>query len=388
MLGIPQDISSIIVTEQLSRRESSPPDYLREKLALQDLASQMADHPSEVLPRLVNLAMEACDADSAGISVLEAGGKEFRWFALQGCLAAFEGATTPRDFSPCGITLNQNAPVLMKNPERIYGWIRDANIVVPEVLLVPLYVRHADTVTPLGTLWVVAREGSCFDGGHARTLTELASFAGVALRMIQAEQKLQAALARQEQLTNEMSHRIKNLFAIADGMIRMTARNAASIDEMTQKLAGRFHALSAANGMVRRSFSNTYTDGPSILQTIEAIMKPYDGSSASGPDVSLGERATNSIALIFHELATNAAKYGSLSRADGTVDVSWLVEGESLKMTWRELGGPATDKPTNNGFGRRLIDSTILSHDGEVSYDWLASGLVVSVTFPVQSLKI
>src|SRR6187549_546848 len=144
MSGHPDDIASVIVTEQLAQRSSLPPDYLREKLALQDLANQMADHPSEVLPRLVNLAMDICDADSAGISVLEPEGKEFRWFGLHGSLAVFEGARTPRNFSPCGVTLNQNAPVLMKNPERVYDWIRDAKIVVPEVLLVPLYVRHAD----------------------------------------------------------------------------------------------------------------------------------------------------------------------------------------------------------------------------------------------------
>jgi two-component sensor histidine kinase len=386
MSARPDDIASVIVTEQLAQRSPLPPDYLREKLALQDLANQMADHPSEVLPRLVNLAMDMCDADSAGISVLEPEGKEFRWFALHGSLSVFEGARTPRNFSPCGVTLNQNAPVLMKNPERVYDWIRDAKIVVPEVLLVPLYVRHADAVTPLGTLWVVARDGGQFDSGHARELTELASFAGVALRMILTEEKLLAALKQQEQLTEEMAHRIKNLFAITDAMIRMTARNSESKEEMAEKLVGRLHALSAANGLIKQSFSDARPAGPGLVQAIEAIMKPYDGSNATGPDIVLGTRATNSIALIFHELATNAAKYGSLSNADGTVDVSWHVDGDTLKMIWREQGGPDVAEPAKKGFGGVLIESTIRSHDGTVAYEWQASGLVASVNFPIHAL--
>ena len=101
---LPAAIAEVFITDELTRRAVPAPDYLREKLAIQDLAAQMADHPSEVLPRLVQLAMEICEADSAGISVLE--GDVFRWFNLKGQLAAFEGATTPRNHSPCGVCLD------------------------------------------------------------------------------------------------------------------------------------------------------------------------------------------------------------------------------------------------------------------------------------------
>ena len=170
-------LSDIIISHELLLRTGQP-DYLREKLALQDLAQHMSEQPSELLPRLVNLAMEACDSDSAGISVLR--GDQFHWLGLQGALKKFEGATTPRNFSPCGVCLDELAPVLMENPERQYGWISEAGIVVPEVLLVPLM----DGERALGTLWVVAREGQHFDAEHARAVTELSKFAGIALRMI------------------------------------------------------------------------------------------------------------------------------------------------------------------------------------------------------------
>jgi len=189
-------IADVFITDELDRRAPKKTDYLQEKLALQDLAARMVDQPEEVLPRFVDLALEMTDGVSAGLSLYEeepAPGV-FRWQYLRGVLAPFNGATTPRDFSPCGITLDRNAPVLSRHPERVYGWIADANIVVPEVLLVPLYLGGR---VPLGTLWIVsAREGH-FDSGHARALTELAAFVGIALRMVRSEQRLNTALEAQ-----------------------------------------------------------------------------------------------------------------------------------------------------------------------------------------------
>lgn len=117
---LPAPIAEVSVSHKLAERPSSPPDFFREKLAIQDLAEQMTDHPKEVLPRLVRLAMELGGAESAGISILEEGAKQFRWFALSGVLSRFEGATTPRAWSPCGICLDLLQPVLMERPERAY----------------------------------------------------------------------------------------------------------------------------------------------------------------------------------------------------------------------------------------------------------------------------
>lgn len=194
---LPSAIAEIFITDELQRRPVPAPDYVREKLAIQDLARLMADHHSEVLPRLVQLAMEMYDADSAGVSVLKM--DLFHWVALQGKLSVFEGATAPRNHSPCGICIDCREAILMERPERVYEWIREANISVPEVLLVPLRVGDQD----LGTLWIVAKEGSKFNSGHARVMMELAAFTGVALRMIQSEESLKRSLDEQEILTKE-----------------------------------------------------------------------------------------------------------------------------------------------------------------------------------------
>jgi PAS domain S-box-containing protein len=193
----PLTVADVFITDELDRRAPKKTDYLQEKLALQDLAARMVDQPEEVLPRFVDLALEMTDGVSAGVSLYEEDPPPgvFRWQYLRGVLAPFNGATTPRDFSPCGITLDRNAPVLSLHPERVYGWIADANIVVPEVLLVPLYLGGG---VPLGTLWIVSDREGHFDSGHARALTELAAFVGIALRMVRSEHRLHQALEAQE----------------------------------------------------------------------------------------------------------------------------------------------------------------------------------------------
>jgi hypothetical protein len=129
----------VYVTDELKRRPSAKADYLREKLALQDLAQQMVDHPGDVPARLVDLALEMCEGTSARLSLFEASPAPgiFRWHDLRGVLAKFEGATTPRRFSPCGACLDLNIPLLSQHPERFYTWIAEAGISVPELLLVP-----------------------------------------------------------------------------------------------------------------------------------------------------------------------------------------------------------------------------------------------------------
>ncbi|HWT31033.1 MAG TPA: HWE histidine kinase domain-containing protein [Propylenella sp.] len=385
-------IADVFITEELDLRAPKAPDHLREKRALQDLAARMADHPEEVLPRFVDLAMEMTGAVSAGLSLYE--GDEagtFRWRYLRGILAPFEGAATPRNFSPCGITLDRNAPVLSAHPERVYDWISDADIVVPEVLLVPLYLGGTD---PMGTLWIVSDREGLFDSGHARALTELASFVGAALSILQTQQSLQRALQEQERLTAEMNHRIKNLFAITDSIIRISARSTSSKDEMTKVLSGRLHALANAHALVRRSSPNAEVADAAtdLAELIRTIVAPHESSGASrfsmeGPVIPCSDKAVDHLALVFHELATNAVKYGALNGDDGRVDVQWQQEDGRLLLRWVERGGPPVFEPSNKGYGSKLVAATVTGQfGGSLDYAWNRDGLAVTITAPVARL--
>lgn len=388
-------IPDVYLTEELDRRAPGETDSLREKLALQDLAGRMADHPAEVLPRFVDLAMELTGGVSAGLSLYEPDPPPgvFRWRYLRGMLAPFEDATTPRNFSPCGVTLDLNKPVLSSHPERVYDWISDANIVAPEVLLVPLYLGGKE---PLGTLWIVSDKEGHFDSGHARIMTELAAFVGIALRMLDSERQLRDALEQQETLTKEMSHRVKNLFTITAGIIRVSERAAKTPAEMSKILSGRLDALAEANALVRRSFADRMAvERAELAELVDKIMRPHAPADtrrhfvAHGPSILLGERATNGIALVLHELATNAAKYGALKSEEGVVELSWRAEGDQLSLHWSERGGPPINQPPEStGFGTRLSQATIVSQfEGELGYTWRPEGLVVSMRIPVANLS-
>jgi two-component sensor histidine kinase len=389
--------SDLYITFELNRRAPKTTDHLSEKMALQDIAAQMVDHPEQVLPKLVERAMEMTGAVSAGISAFEAQEGTagiFRWRDLKGELARFEGTTTPRNYSPCGVCLDRFESTLTRRPERHYTWIAEAGVRCPEVLLVPLYIAHGE---PLGTLWIVSEKEGHFDSGHARIMRELASFTGIALAMLQDRQRLQDAVTQQEILTAEMSHRINNLFSIVDAMIHLSTRSATSAAEMAKILSGRLHALAAAHALVRRSFhtgaGEPLSSTASLNGLILAILKPYELMGAKrfvveGPETDLGSHAATGLALVFHELATNAAKYGALVRDEGRVSVSWEQKGETLALQWRESGGPViAAEPTRQGFGSTLARNTIVHQlDGTFTLNWHQQGLLANLALPLATL--
>jgi two-component sensor histidine kinase len=392
--GLDPAIAHVFITDELLTRPIKPADHLREKQAIQDLAMRMADQPEQVLPRFVDLAMELTGGVSAGLSLYEPDPSPgvFRWRYLRGSLSPFEGVTTPRDFSPCGVTLDRNGPTLSRHPERVYDWIVEAGITVPEVMLVPLSFGG---YLPIGTLWIVADKEGWFDAGHARCMTELAAFLGIALRMLDGERQLQAALDEQETLTQEMSHRVKNLFAITDGMIRGTARGAADKNEMAHALSGRLHALASAHTLVSRKLHEVgrVPRVGDIETLIKAVVAPHEHTdlglpsrfALEGPHVDCGDHAINGVALVFHELTTNAVKYGALSNEQGRVDIRWTLDGDMLDLRWREHDGPAVvAAPTTNGFGSTLVRKTIAGQfGGSVDYDWAEGGLTVAMRLPL-----
>jgi two-component sensor histidine kinase len=387
----------VFVTEELFRRRPLSPDYFGEKQAIQELAANIASGPEAVLPRFVDLAMHLTDGVSAGLSLYEPTPHPgvFRWRYLQGTLSIFENALTPRNFSPCGVTLDRNHPVLARHPERYYTWIADANIVVPEVMLVPLHIGDDE---PIGTLWIVSdSEDGHFNEEHARIATELASFVGIALKMMRTESSLQVALKSQEMLTKEMIHRVKNFFAISQGLVRLSARSSASKEELVTSLSNRFDALAAAHSLTYRSFDEGSAHQTSELtQLLQILFQPYEKTNFtgrkrlefSGPIVRCAEHALNALALVFNEMVTNAVKHGSLASDEGTVDLAWSTHDDCVTFNWRESGGRASiGPPADTGFGEKLLVDTIERQlMGSLQRTWPQEGLQLEMTIPISQL--
>jgi two-component sensor histidine kinase len=386
----------VFITEELAKRPAKRTDCQREKTAILDLAGRLADASSEVLPRFVELAMEMTGAVSAGLSVFDAEREPdvFRWKHLHGTLARFEGATTPRNNSPCGATLDANQPILVTHPERLYDWVAAENLVLPEVLLVPLAVGGGE---PLGTLWVVADAKDHFDSGDAQALADVAEFLGTALLLRRREEQSRRALEEQETVAQEMSHRLKNLFAVTDGMIRGSARNAESPAAMANALSGRLHALANAHSLVRRkvSASGAILDEKDLGGIIRAVVSAHAVTSErgaspfhiEGPPVSCSDHASSGVALIIHELATNASKYGALRDGGGRITITWKTDEGMVRLQWSETGGPVINSaPTKTGFGSTLAQRTVKQFNGVLSRDWRPQGLSLTMTLSIALL--
>ncbi|MBD2309371.1 response regulator [Chroococcidiopsis sp. FACHB-1243] len=182
-------LNNILITEELSRRSPRPPNLLLENQALHTLARQLVNQPEAMLQSLVDIALDLCNAGTAGVSLLEvlpSGEEVFRWNVLAGRLSQYVGGTTPRNFSPCGTCLERGTPQLFSHPERYFTYFQKANTPVVEGLVLPLIAEnHA-----LGTIWIMSHdEQRHFDSEDVRVMTSLADFTAAALLRNQRQTK-------------------------------------------------------------------------------------------------------------------------------------------------------------------------------------------------------
>jgi two-component sensor histidine kinase len=192
-----------------------------------------------------------------------------------------------------------------------------------------------------------------------------------------------------ELLAGEMSHRVKNLLSIATALTAITSRSANSATEMAQELTNRLGALGRAHDLVR-PVPGRPENGSLLGDLLTIVLAPYDELEAafSGrirvavPRMSVSERGATSLALVLHELATNSVKYGALSVASGTLDISATAEDNDVVIVWTERGGPPVVTPTTKprGFGSRLLTHSMTSQlSGSVEHDWCSDGLIVTL---------
>ncbi|BCP54830.1 hypothetical protein K32_34470 [Kaistia sp. 32K] len=196
---------------------------------------------------------------------------------------------------------------------------------------------------------------------------------------------------QQRLILREMSHRIKNLFAIAGSILAMNARVAETPAELARSVRQRLDALTRAHELTRPGLIDengvARSGASSLRELLEAIFLPYvaerDGSIRTaqihldGEDVRVGAGAVSNLALVFNEFATNAAKYGALTAEGGRVSIRWTVEDDKVRVLWQEAGGPAIEQPpVRRGFGSTLADRIIAGQlAGTLEREWQRDGL-------------
>jgi signal transduction histidine kinase/ActR/RegA family two-component response regulator len=192
---------------ELKARPSRPPNYEAEHRALALLAKEMAENPRNMLQKVVEMAVELCAADTAGISILE--GDVFRWESLAGVLSPYLNNTLPRDASPCGVCIDQNATQLMYLPDRCFPALSVEPRAV-EALLVPFH-HHGK---PVGTVWIVAHTNQRkFDREDERIVRTLSGFAAAGWQLWKAFRTEAESSKKKDEFLAMLGHELRNPLA-------------------------------------------------------------------------------------------------------------------------------------------------------------------------------
>jgi len=197
--------------------------------------------------------------------------------------------------------------------------------------------------------------------------------------------------ARYKMLIDELNHRVKNTLSTVQSIVKQALRKPADPTAIGEAIESRILALSRSHDLL----TSGNWKGAGLHDLVNAALHPFevvDGHAErftiEGENVHLSPKATLSLAIAFHELATNAVKYGAFSNETGKVDIDWTVvsaaKGDRLSLRWRERDGPEVSPPAQRGFGSWVIERG-LAHElgGEVTLDYLSHGVACTVNIPI-----
>ncbi len=244
-------------------------------------------------------------------------------------------------------------------------------------------VRHVDG----GWRWLLGRALPLRDPGGQGEAGAITRWFGTCTDIH--EQKL--ASEEREVISQELSHRIKNIFSVIAGLIGFAARGRPEFAGLATDLRDRITALGRAHDFVRPHSSRSRpAERPDSLKgLLAALFEPYrrhgSGVTVAGDDIAIDDRSATPLALLFHELATNATKYGALSVPEGAVVLTIAVDDGRATLVWHERGGPAVSPPAvQAGFGSQLVEmSAVRQLGGAVTREWHRDGLVLTLVFPM-----
>ena len=410
-------LSEVDIRSKLWSRPQRPPNYGAEHAALAVLAKEMADNPRNMLQKLVELALELCNADTAGISLLE--GELFRWEAVAGVFASSRNGTMPRDASPCGVCIERNTTQLMYLADRCFPALRAEPRFV-EALLIPFH-DHGD---PVGTVWIVTHNFERkFDREDERVVHTLAQFASAGWQLWKACESAAEASRYKDEFMAMLGHELRNPLAAIVSANQVLDKVGAKDSVVMQavEVVGRQarHLAKIADDLVDLSrisrgkleIHREPTELRTVLtNAVEAtrvqiedrkhrlwIRSPAQPISILGDAVRLTQMLSN--------LLDNAAKYtpdgGDISVAAGLADnhvcitVSDTGIGiqrdrfQSIFDLFTQLGEPAATAGRGLGLGLALVRTLAKLHGGsvEVASEGPGKGSRFTIRLPILTVS-
>ena len=305
-------IEAVIITPELSHRPSRERDLASEHLAVSALMEEMASAAGKtcsdrILQRLVDTTLSLCQADSAGMSMLEMDGANevFRWRAMGGRWAHHAGGTIDRHRSACGLVLDTNAPVLMAQPHRHYGTFPGFEPIA-ELLLIPFHFEDR----PVGTLWVVQdADGRRFDAEDLRLLTSLARFASIAYRLMLTQDRMMQSRLESELADSRLLQAISAELItengekgfrerLLDAAISIMRSDCASLQTFKADATGGHFELIAHRGFSQEALDRWGSVDSTTLTTCGEVLR--SGRRVITPDVTKCEFMSGSDDLVFY----------------------------------------------------------------------------------------
>jgi PAS domain S-box-containing protein len=196
--------------------------------------------------------------------------------------------------------------------------------------------------------------------------------------------------AQSTMMINELNHRVKNTLATVQSIVWQALRRDSDPKAIRESIESRLFALSRSHDLLTRE----HWEGAGLFDLVKAVMEPFGAANGgserlviTGKNIRLPPNVTLALGIAFHELATNAMKYGAFSNEAGSVLLAWTVEpvleGDRLILRWQERGGPPVTPPTRKGFGSRVIERG-LPHElhGKATLDYYVDGAVCTINIP------
>lgn len=282
-----------------------------------------------------------------------------------------------------------------KAAERIFGYTPEEVIGKPATILIPPdrqseetfileRIRRGEHVANYETVRI-RKDGSLID--ISLTVSPVKNAAGIVIGASKIARDITQRKHHEERimlLAREAEHRTKNVLANVQAMVRLS--DADSKEELKLVIQRRLQALSK----VHRTLVEAHWVGVNVRRLARDEIAVYcrkgtdERARISGPDIVLPPEMAQVMAIAFHELATNAAKYGALSVPEGHIELSWSRSPEGLRISWTETGGPPVSPPARDGFGTRAMQRLITGQlNGSMHFDWLVEGLACEILLPI-----
>jgi two-component sensor histidine kinase len=331
-------------------------------------------------------------------NVADDSGESYMLYALSGAKQEdFAGFPMPRNTGIFGPTFRGEGIIRLDDvtqdprygKNQPFSGMPEGHLPVRSYLAIPVISRAGDV---LGGLFFGHPEPGKFDEAAEQSLSGIAAQAAVALENAHLFKAAEDEIAQrkeietqQQMLLAELNHRVKNTLAVVLAIAQQTARTSSTMEHFGEVFRGRIMALANAHTLL--TAGNWLTT--SLRCLVATALEPYSDPEGgrvyiSGPEVMVPPKQALALSLVFHELATNASKYGALSKSGGTVHIEWSpAEDEMLSLRWREHVEGGVEKPEHEGFGSRLITMNVSREvGGSVHREYAPDGLDAELLLP------